>query len=195
MERNIAYDATAHVRWSTETGAFDPKLYGYKQTKRVEVNLRDIHPSFIPFIHVQVVDFALYGEPSEIANMPWAVNTESAQTAPAYGVGLYAVWEGNLVNFKAQFEHQADWVEAYYRKTLPLVDVRTEIKAPDPTHFQVIRKGVTTEWSIEDWNQNLDIGSLSKEAKETVTIRWIKKTATTSMILSIGAVMILPKTI
>ena len=189
-ERNVWFDATPHVRFSLDTGLYDPKLYGYKQTKRVEVNLHDVSPTFMPFRHVQVVDIALINEPTTIGQMPWTVNTESSPQQPRYGSNTYATIEDGRLRLKATFTSREQWLEAFYRALNPIIVPDKEIAAPNPTHFIVNYEGVETEWPIAAWDQDLNVAPTLLNNK-TITIRFIKRMAAGDLQLAIGAVMIL----
>jgi hypothetical protein len=56
LDRNISFEVTPFVRFSENTGPYDPKGYGYLQRKSVSLNLRDVSAAFKPFIHTQLVD-------------------------------------------------------------------------------------------------------------------------------------------
>jgi hypothetical protein len=189
-ERNVWFDATPHVRFSSDTGLYDPKLYGYKQTKRVEVNLHDVSPTFMPFRHVQVVDIALINEPTTIGQMPWTVNTESSPQQPRYGSNTYATIEDGRLRLRATFTTREQWLEAFYRALNPIIVPDKEIAAPNPTHFIVNYEGVETEWPIAAWDQDLNVAPTLLNNK-TITIRFIKRMAAGDLQLAIGAVMIL----
>lgn len=189
-ERNVWFDATPHVRFSPDTGLYDPKLYGYKQTKRVEVNLHDVSPTFMPFRHVQVVDIALINEPTTIGQTPWTVNTESSPQQPRYGSNTYATIEDGRLRLKATFTSREQWLEAFYRALNPIIVPDKEIAAPNPTHFIVNYEGVETEWPIAAWDQDLNVAPTLLNNK-TITIRFIKRMAAGDLQLAIGAVMIL----
>lgn len=189
-ERNLHFEVTPHVRFSQATGSYDPKLYGYKQTKRVELNLHDVSPSFMPFRHVQVVDIALVSEPDTTLQLPWAVNTESSPQQPRYGGQTYGLVVNNLLRLKAGCNTVEEWLARYYHALNPIILTNSEITPLRPTHFIVNYEGVETEWVIDDWNKDIAVAP-SIQTKKTITIRFIRRGASGDLQLAIGAVMIL----
>lgn len=189
LTRNIRFEVTNHVKFAENTGPYDPKLYGYLQRKAVSINLRDVSGSFIPFIHTQVVDIVLNEPPTNALQAAWTVTTESNENYPRFGVQVYGLKTNNLVNFKAGHETFNDWLKAYYRDTLPMVNALQENEAPSPTHFIVTYGSDQTEWSISQWDQDLNI-SANVNVGTTALIRFIRRTASGDLQLSYAAAMI-----
>lgn len=189
LDRNVWYEVTNYVQWSDQTGPFNPKQYGYLQRKSVSLNLRDVSPTFIPFIHAQTVDIYLVRAPDANPVANWTVGTEASDQYPRFGQQVYGKLNGALVNFGAGLTTQADWLTQYYAMTRPLIDVTKEVNPPVPTHFQVDYNGTVTEWSIDDWNTDLAI-SVTPKAYDTVFIRFIKRTASGDLILSYAAALL-----
>lgn len=190
MARNVFFDVTDLVSFAQNTGPYDPKLYGYLQRKSVSLNLRDVSPSFIPFVHTQVIDIVLNTPPSNDLLPAWTVATEANEQYPRYGNQVYGNRRSNgLVNFAAGHDDQASWLISYYGQTRPLVNLSTEIQAPLPTHFIVNYKGVETEWPISAWDQDLNLAPVTA-AGTTVSIRWIRRKASGDLQLAYGAALI-----
>lgn len=190
MERNIRFEVTPHVHFANNTGPFDPTLYGYIQRKAVTVNLRDVSPSFIPFIHTQVVDIVLRNPPSADNQASWTVLNESGVSETHYGHKVYGfITDDGKVNFTAGNEDVFEWLTSYYKTTLPLTDLTNETAAPEPTHFVVTYAGQEATFPISHWNQDLDIG-IGLVSGKLVTIRFIKRTPTADLQLSwAGAIL------
>jgi len=181
LDRNIYFDVTNLVVYTDSTGAFDPVGYGYIQHKTMSINLRDVSPSFKPFVHVQSVDITLKGPPNGYA-VPWLV-----QTAPGTGLAPY----GDEVHLYRQFNpgppgsptilkvgtidtaYEA-WLERWYYRIYPLYDPELELKAPEPTHFELI-DGVNRQTvSVDAWNQPIVLTWVANEYA-TFRIRWYKE--------------------
>lgn len=192
LDRNLWFDATEHVRFNENFGAYDPKLYGYIQRRSVSVNLRDVSSTFIPFIHTQLVDIVLSSKPSTSTDS-WQVATEAGDGNPKYGVGVYAkrLDANGTVSLKGDYTTYAQWLDAYYRKTLPLINEQLELAAPDPTHFIIRANGVDTKWAIGAWDQPLSIASMLTNF-DTISIRFIKQLLSSELQLSVGAMLIRP---
>lgn len=191
LDRNISFEVTPFVRFSENTGPYDPKGYGYLQRKSVSLNLRDVSAAFKPFIHTQLVDIVLNGPPTS-DNNPWSVFHESISTRSPFGTGLYAKRIGNnLVNISSGFTDFLQWKDHFYKQTYPLVNNRTELVPPNPSHFVINYEGIDTEYEIDDWNLDLNVSSAVLIYK-TVSIKFIKRTSTGDIQLSIAATVIKP---
>ena len=190
MGRNTYFDVTNHVKFNTNTGAYDPKLYGYLQRKSVSINLRDVSPSYIPFIHTQSVDIILNNAAQNSPAPDWKVRTVSSDSNPGFGNRVWAKKVGgNQINLTAEHSTFADWLDAYYYQTLPLYNAAVENAPPAPTHFEVSYGTTKTIWPIESWDDNIAVAS-SVAAKATVLIRFIKRTASGDLSLSFAAALI-----
>lgn len=188
LDRNIKFEVTEHVRFAENTGAYDPKLYGYLQRKSVSINLRDVSQAFIPFIHTQVVDIYLQEPADNNPEANWTVATEATNTT-IFGAQIWGNKNGNKVSFRAGHADLESWLNAYYYNTLPLVDPTKEARPMVPTHFVVNYGGVETEWSISDWDKELNIAAMVT-SKSTVSIRFLKRMAAGDVHLSYAAAMI-----
>lgn len=189
MARNVFFEVTPYVWFSEATGAFEPMKYGYVQRKTVSINLRDVSGSFIPFNHTQVVEIVLNSAPTGDAVTNWEVSTEGGDVTPRYGQGVYGKLVNGRVSFAAGFTTQEDWLEAYYRRTRPLVNPSVEVKPLVPTHFVVQHGTTTTEWAIKDWDQALSIGPVV-QANSTAILRFIRRTAGGDLQLAYAAAVI-----
>ena len=189
MERNVKFDVTAYVRFAENTGPYDPKLYGVLQRKAVSINLKDVSSSFIPFIHTQTVDIVLHNPPTNDGLNAWTVSTEASDTLPRYGVDIFGRIVGTKVNFSSGLETKQQWLENFYRKTLPLTDRNSEAKAPDPTHFVVHYGTAEIEYSVDDWDKTLTIGSNVWEGKNAY-LRFIRREVSGDLQLAWGAVIL-----
>lgn len=191
LDRNISFEVTPFVRFSENTGPYDPKGYGYLQRKSVSLNLRDVSAAFKPFVHTQLVDIVLNGPPTS-DNNPWSVSHESISTRTPFGIGLFAKRVGNnQINISSNFTDFLEWKDHFYKQTYPLVNNRTELVPPNPTHFVINYEGIDTEYQIDDWSTNLNVSSAVSIYK-TVSIKFIKRTSTGDIQLAIAATVIKP---
>jgi hypothetical protein len=83
----------------------------------------------------------------------------------------------------------AEWLNAYYWRTEPLVNILTENDAPTPTHFSVAYGDRVTEWAMSQWDQNLNITE-TLITPSTAVIRFFKRTSQGDQHLSFAAVPI-----
>lgn len=189
LDRNITFEVTPYVKFSEETGAFDPKGYGYLQRKSVSVNLRDVSGSFKPFVHTQVVDIILLSSADNVHDA-WQISNESANNHVMFGTGLKAlIVDSASVNLSSGINNLNTWLEKLYKNTYPLINPSTESEPVTPTHFVITYNGTVSEFPISDWNQPLNIGVNIEEFK-TLTVRFIKRAVSNNIQLSIAALMI-----
>lgn len=157
LERDTFFEVTTYVRFDENTGPYNPLAYGYSQRKSVSINLKDVSGIFKPFRHVQLVDITLNGRPDDVQT-PWTVNHEYNQSRPGYGKDLFALTNGNgMINLSSGFTDVNTWLNEVYYKTQPLTHPSLELKAPKPSHFVLIHKGVEYPFAMEHWNQDLSL--------------------------------------
>lgn len=186
LERNVWFEITQHVRFTQNKGEYDPTLYGYLQKKQIQVNLRDVSNTFIPFMHTQMVDIILNHPPENKVVPDWTIYNQG-EGGSRYGVGVYGHIQGSQVIFKGEAGTLEEWLQIYYRHADPLVNDRVEIKAPNPTHFIVTNGSSVTEWPIEAWNQPLAIGGTLAVGRTTM-LRFIRRTGSGDLQLAITGV-------
>ena len=189
LDRNIFFDVTPYVVFSTNTGAYNPTGYGYLQRKSVSVNLRDISGAFKPFIHTQLVDIVLNGDPSSTQD-PWTISHESISSRPSYGLGLKAIkLSGNSIRINSDIATYEEWKERMYSHIYPLVNRVSEINPPNPTHFVIGYNGTETEFPITNWASVLNL-NVNIPVYKTITVRFLKRTGSGDMHLGISALMV-----
>lgn len=194
LDRNVYFDVTSYVTFAPNTGAFNPKGYGYLQRKAIQLNLRSVSGAFKPYIHTQLVDIVLNGPPSG-TDTPWTVSNAASSANEMYGAGLYAKLNGTstqgILKVDAGLATLDQWLDMLYYKSYPLVDLYKESVPPTPTHFEVIFAGTKKVYTIDKWNQLLTL-DIAVPAYSTVFIRFYKWTAAAEMSLSIVGLIVSP---
>lgn len=191
LDRNLFFEVTQHVAFAQNTGPFDPKAYGYMQRKSVSLNLRDVSGTFKPFVHTQVVEIYLAGEPTTDSTA-WTMSQESNSSRPSYGIDIYAkMISPSVINLASNFSSFETWKTRVYKETFPLVNPNTEIAPLDPTHFFVTFNGVTNEYPIAQWNTDITVSGTVSLYK-TVSLRFVKRTASGDLNLAIAAMILRP---
>lgn len=192
LARNTVRDVTDLVMYSADRPAFDPFAFGVRQRLQVNLNLRKVSNAYNPLIHTQMFDLTLLGRPVDV-DTPWIINTQLSQGMPGYGLKTYATrMDTNRFFVNGGYDKLDDWLRAYYYNSEPLVDRRSEVLPPTPTHFWVsLDYGETwDQYFIEDsWNALL---YSKKEVKlyDTVMIRFTRPGTNGPIELSIGAMAI-----
>lgn len=191
LDRSINYDVTNLVAIDTSIAPFRPVTYGVKQTLNVYVNLKNVNAVYNSFTHVQYVDIVLNNpatnRPASGALSNWQV-TQQAGKVPLFGQGVRATFyqsspSSRKVKVNGDFGNFTTWLNAYYTLSRPLYNPSLETAAPAPTHFNLIAGGVTTTYSINQWNDEL-ILSQTVTNSDTVFIEFFKRTAASDLQLS-----------
>ena len=193
LDRNVFFDVTNEVLIAPNFGAFNPKGYGYTQQKAIQLNLRDVSGAFKPYIHTQVFNIELKGQPNADAT-PWTVLSSLNSTDTPYGNNLFIhrlVNSPGATTFRvdAGIATEAEWLEQVYRKTYPLIDRNFETEAPAPTHFEVSYGGVKNTYAISNWNADLSL-PINIPANGTIFIRFFRVANNTEINLSIAAMLV-----
>lgn len=191
LDRNVYYDVTNNVVFAENTGAYDPKKYGYLQRKSVTINLRDVSGSFIPFVHTQLVDIELM-MPPDGRQTPWLVSNDSTGNQSLYGSGLMAILQppiGSVIRIDSNIEIYEDWLRAVYEHTYPLYDRTRELAPPTPTHFEIIQGSNKISFTIDQWNKPLNLG-FNPDIYSTIFIRFYRSTIISEMQLSMAAMIV-----
>lgn len=189
LDRNVFFEVTNFVNFSENTGAFDPKGYGYMQRKSVNINLRDVSGVFKPFVHTQTIEVVLNGEP-QTDSTSWTVSHESNSGRLMYGHEIFAKKKAvKTINLKSDILEFEEWRDRVYKSTYPLVNPNTEVTPLVPTHFLLTYEGATTEYSINSWASDIVLAADIVVTK-TVAIRFIKRTASGDLQLAVSAMII-----
>lgn len=192
LDRNIFFDVTPFVSFSTNTGTFNPQAYGYLQRKSISLNLSLVSQSFKPYIDTQLLDINLLQAPS-LNTTPWTVSQVSGTDIPAYGQGLYAKIS-STTNFTTAdvscgFTDETTWLENLYLATHPLINSTTETAAPTPTHFILMYGTQEYTYPVANWNQPLTINGAFTQYSN-LYLRFINRTVSGDMILSVAGLII-----
>jgi hypothetical protein len=196
LDRNVLYDVTGLVQLSEATGVFDPAGYGYIQHKTVSINLRDVSEAFKPFVHVQSVDIVLKNPPNGLAT-PWTVLTEPGTGKPPYGTDTFLIRQFNpgppgsptIVKVCPSQTVYAQWLDAVYYRMYPLFNPELELKAPAPTHFELIDGAHRLTVPISDWNKPITLTWIAAE-EATFRIRWYKESPAGDIELAMTAMVL-----
>ena len=189
LDRNVYFNVTPHVRFSSTMGVFDPKGYGYSQRKSVYINLGDVSGAFKNFIHTQILTINLLNTP-QLGATPWTISAANNTTLPYYGRDIYANRvNDSQVNLKSEFLTKEEWLKEFYYATYPLVDNTRELIPIMPTHFVASIGNTSVRFSINDWDKNLSIVN-SVDLYKNVSIRFVKQTSNGDLQLSIAEVIV-----
>jgi hypothetical protein len=192
LERTGAFKVTPYVNFNVNVAAFDPVLYGVKQTLSVSINLRDVNGSFRPYIHTQSIDVVLLG-PGSMRTTNWTIGFSPNQT-PLFGINNFATStfiNANLwrLNLRSGYDTKAEWLDKLYYKTLPLFDGTRETAPPVPDFFKIMIGNLEIEYPIAQWGSDLTMSNLIPD-NGTVFIKFFKRTVDNDIQLSVSALPI-----
>ncbi len=192
--RSTMFDVTPDVSYNQNSDAFSPLLYNETQNLSVRINLRDVSGAFKSYIHTQTLAVNLR-EPVDANNTHWSVQFDPGQN-PFYGVNLHArtqmvnsnLWNIQVHSNRANFQ---DWIRDVYKATKPLLDRRSQVAPPDPTHFVIFKGANRHEFPITSWNQQLTV-STAIGSSGTLFIEFIRRTAGGDLRLAVAGLPIVP---
>lgn len=186
LDRDISFDVTPFVNYNDNTNEFKPKSYGETQDLSVRLNLRDVSPLFISYIHIQKLQILLR-ETGEARTTNWSIGFEPGQN-PQYGINLKARLETLSANLSRLTINSGatslqDWLEKVYYATKPLIDRTREVKAPEPNFFAITVNGNRYEYPVATWNNPITIGA-TFEINDTLFIEFFRRSNGTDVLLS-----------
>lgn len=188
LERNMYYDVTDHVRPAANSPLFDGLLYGELQRFQVTLNLRDVFPTYKPYIHTQVVEVSLYGRPSDFES-PWSIR--QAVTDPRLYRNVYAkIVDSDSISIANNLSDQADWLERLYENSQPLSEYPDIPNVyPSPTHFIVQIGNQNLEFPISYWNRSIRVGT-NFQPHDTINVIFVRQTTTAKLYLSFAPMIL-----
>lgn len=189
LERTAFKEVTNLVEWSAQSGAWDPQNYGMIQRFQINLNLRKVSQAYKAMIHTQQCEITLFSPPWEQPT-PWLVANQPMPNMPAYGRETKAkIVMLNKVNLSAGRANLDEWIEDIYGTTYPLIDRRSEVRAPRPNNFALsIDDGQTwTEYPVQRWNEDI-LFTRPLSPNRNILIRFFRRTSQQgTLTLSIAA--------
>lgn len=190
-DRNVTYDVTGLVEFPANTPAWMPTQYGVNQRITVAINLQNVNGTYKNYRHIQTVEIILRGAATERNTTNWTVGFEVGQS-PLYGDGIHAdltFINSNLYKLKvdAGFTTQADWLQALYYNTKPIIDTTKETAPPVPTHYRITVGSTEYEFPISQWNSETTVGA-GLVNSGTAFLRFIRRLPDTDLHLAVAGI-------
>ena len=190
LDRSTAMDVTAYVLYNQSSDIFDPVGYGKAQNLSVRLNLKDASQALISYNHTTTETVQLLAA-GTTQGTNWKIAFTPNQD-PMFGQGLGAqcvmvnqnVWR---VNVRSGFNSFADWLQAFFYNTKPLMNNRNETKAPEPTHMKVFTATGSTILDISAWNGEFSVG-VNLAGQTNLQIEWIKRMGAVDLRLGVTCV-------
>jgi hypothetical protein len=180
LDRTIAINVTAYIKYATNIPGFDPAAYGVNQQVQVSVNLNDVNAVYKKFIFTQTLSITLYRQATDHTGNPWVISYDPGQDPP-YGKDLKASvtfvnQDLKYVNIGQGLTDQAAWLAKVLDPAKPLYDNKREASYPTPNMFSFIQSdGTEVEFQLSQWNAaNVVSGSVPDGA--TLYVKFFKRT-------------------
>lgn len=166
---------------------FNGRKFNEEQPVIFNLNLRDVSAIYEPWTFVQEATITLYNDPFT-SGRKWDVR--HSYSRPAFKVMTVEFWSqvggSNPARFGSVADDQ-DFLNQGYWAFEPMYDPRQEVKAPEPTHFHLMRQDGTGKSGIPiaAWS-SLPISDLALSEGETLFIQWVRRDAGTGSELQLG---------
>lgn len=185
LDRTFFRDVSQLVRIAANSASFDGSLYGQLQRLQVSLNLRDVFTTYKSFVHTQAVDITLYGSPVDFPS-PWVVKHNRMDSA-VFGAGLFAKRVTNGITLASDIPTKEEWIMRFYENLRPITENPTDpLSIETPNKFSVVFGGQTTDFDIDQWDQNL-ILTVVPQTQDTVTIVFKRSSASGDLVLGVAA--------
>lgn len=189
LERSQGINVTQQVQIAANSPSFAPFKFGEKQRLTFVIDMDKVEGQYPPYRHTQTMEITLK-KPGTDGPTNWVVANTPGQKSP-YGEGLEAkvkfintdLWQLSLGN---GFNSKEEWLRHLYYATEPLYNTDTETQAPPPNIFVVKMRTRDYEFSIEQWDDDLEIINDLDEG-ENVVIKFIHRIYENDLQLAVAA--------
>lgn len=178
---NMAYDdivdVTAHVDYALiNNNAFNGAAYGSTSVVQAVLRLDDVIPGLYPD-HVHVQRFSLTLNAPTLGDSDGWVIDYTNDSVEMYGQGIVAWYNPAYrnLNIKSGQIRLSDWLDVMYRRSKPIFDEELLSSAPEPTHFEIAYGGITTRYTVSDWNSLISVPSqITAVNFSSMVLTWIR---------------------
>ena len=190
---NLSRDQHTRVTSLIQIGingvGFNPTLYGVAQDLNVAIDLNTVDPSYGDYRHTQTLTVTLHRQ-ATADGTAWTVMFDPVQS-PAYGTENQLDYEFVNQNFKRldlsmDCTTREEWLQKLYWNSKPMYNQYSETIAPTPTHFNLIIGTASTEYTIDQWNEVVIVGTAINTGV-TVYFEFFNRTAVNDLYLACGA--------
>lgn len=191
LRRNGIYYATPYVRYSENSPAIDPLLWGVIQRVAVRVNTADVSPTFKQHYHPQ--QFAITFTAPGVDKRDNFI-LEYQKGSPTYGDALFAVFEPynityNKIDITCGIATQQEWLNALYYTCYPVFDSHGEGSVPPaPTHYELVINERAYRYPVSDWLTQHIVDTPVVDGNH-VRLNWVLETATDDLYLGVSSLL------
>lgn len=191
LDRSTWYRVDHLVELDATSTPFNGRKYGVTQEVAFVLDLSTVDSRFAKYRHTQKLTVALFVSGDKTGRTLWSITHEPLHIFP-YGVEVYAMLEhisgGNYKGrLDGEYKDKALWLERFYFDTFPVSNPDVEFRPPTPTHFVIDANGVTREYPIASWNQDLLISTTVKPG-QNLYLHWILRNGETDLHLGVSGI-------
>lgn len=155
--RNVFFNITKKVNYSSNS-QISGTSYNNKQVVSVSVNSNDVSNS-LPGVFVSGQVGFLFNSPSNPTSSPFLVyENNGSQPDRSYGLLLKIKSLDNSyknLDITSGITDLDTWLGAVYYNTQPVINSDIEVKAPKPTHFEILYTANRPTSDISSWADQL----------------------------------------
>lgn len=179
LERKYCRDVTDIVVLNEASPVFEGLKYGEEQNLIFNLNMRDVSAVYEPWAFVQHTTITLYNGATSVGRK-WDVR--HSYSRPAFANMTIDFWDETGGVTKAAFADVTtvdEFLDKGYWAFEPMMDPRAEVKAPAPTHFDIVRVNGTAQTAIPIASfKDLPIAAMALNGGEGLYLRWTRRDET-----------------
>ena len=191
LRRDHLYDITDKVRMAPASPAFNPLAYGQLQNLVLTVDMQKVDDSFKSWKYVQPTGITLFAPASAGDETSYTVNFDPADST-VFGLKLQVkgdyrsagVW---MMDVSMKAGSKEDWLDKLFFNARPIYNTTSELRAPAPTHFNLVIAGVRKEFSVNNWMTPLQMNAQPGPG-EMILFEWIMRDGNGDHLLGVTAV-------
>lgn len=176
LDRKYCRNVTDVVTLNDTSPVFQGQTFGQEQSMVFNLNMRDVSAIYEPWAFVQYSTITLYNPPSS-PGRKWDVRHSYNQ--PGFNNMTIEFWTPVGAGTPGRFGSVTDvdnFLELGYWAFEPMYDPRQEVKAPTPTHFDLVKFDGTAITAIPIASYgSLPITDMGISDGDTLFIRWVRR--------------------
>lgn len=179
LDRKYCRDVTDKVTLNEASPVFEGQRFGEEQPLIFNLNMRDVSAIYEPWAFVQYTTITLYNSATSVGRK-WDVR-HSYSRPPFSNMTIEFTEQvgGPSIAKFGDITDLTNFLDKGYWGFEPIFDPRQEVKAPIPTHFDIIKVDgtVRTAIPIASWD-NLPLTNMVLNNGEGIYIRWVRRDST-----------------
>lgn len=179
LDRKYCRDVTDQVTLNEASPVFEGQKYGEEQPLIFNLNMRDVSAIYEPWAFVQYTTITLYNAATSVGRK-WDVR--HSYSRPPFAnmtIGFQEQVGGPSIAGFSDVANLDEFLNKGYWAFEPMYNPRQEVKAPLPTHFDIVKVDGTarTAIPIASWD-TLPLTNMTLSNGEGIYIRWVRRDST-----------------